>query len=90
VPVLTSDRGTTKQGRLWTYVRDVGPTGFAKPPALFFRCTPDRKGERRREHLANFTGLMQADAYAGFDRLYGEMLHDQLIKSCTSICLFYI
>lgn len=31
---------------------------------------PDRKGERRREHLKTFAGFLQADAYAGFERLY--------------------
>ena len=44
------------------------------------RCSsatsPDRKGERPRAHLANFTGVLQADAYAGFDRLYGERIKE--------------
>jgi transposase len=68
VPVLCPGRGTTKQGRLWTYVRDDRPAGSAEPPAVLFRYSPDRKGERPRAHLANFTGALQADAYAGFDR----------------------
>ena len=72
VPVLFPGRGTTKQGRLWTYVRDDRPAGSTDPPALLFRYSPDRKGERPRAHLANFTGVLQADAYAGFDQLYGE------------------
>src|SRR5450631_3688275 len=76
VPVLFPGRGTTKQGRLWTYVRDDRPAGSADPPAVFFRYSPDRKGERPRAHLANFSGVLQADAYAGFDRLYGEKIKE--------------
>jgi hypothetical protein len=76
VPVLCPGRGTTKQGRLWTYVRDDRPAGSVDPAAVFFRYSPDRKGERPRAHLANFTGVLQADAYAGFDRLYGEKIKE--------------
>src|ERR1700686_878477 len=76
VPVLCPGRGTTKQGRLWTYVRDDRPAGSVDPPAVFFRYSPDRKGERPRAHLANFTGVLQADAYAGFDQLYGEKIKE--------------
>jgi transposase len=76
VPVLCPGRGTTKQGRLWTYVRDDRPAGSADAPAVWFRYSPDRKGERPRAHLATFTGVLQADAYAGFDRLYGEKIQE--------------
>ncbi len=76
VPVLCPGRGTTKQGRLWTYVRDDQPAGSQEAPAAFFRYSPDRKGERPRAHLANFTGVLQADAFAGFDRLYGERIQE--------------
>src|ERR1700739_562720 len=76
VPVLCPGRATTKQGRLWTYVRDDRPAGSADPPAVFFRYSPDRKGERPRSHLASFSGVLQADAYAGFDRLYGERVRE--------------
>jgi len=76
VPVLFPGRGTTKQGRLWTYVRDDRPAGSAEPPAVLFRYSPDRKGERPRAHLASFVGVLQADAYAGFDKLYGEKIKE--------------
>jgi len=76
VPVLCPGRRTTKEGRLWTYVRDDRPAGSEDPPAVFFRYSPDRKGERPRAHLANFIGVLQADAYAGFDRLYGEKIKE--------------
>jgi transposase len=76
VPVLCPGRGTTKTGRLWTYVRDDRPAGSVDPPAVLFRYSPDRKGERPRQHLRAFRGVLQADGYAGFDRLYGESIQE--------------
>ena len=70
VPVLQPGRGTTKTGRLWTYVRDDRPAGSDAPPAVWFRYSPDRKGIRPLEHLGGFAGILQADGYAGFDQLY--------------------
>ena len=70
VPVLDPGRGKTKTGRLWTYVRDDRPAGSKEPPAVLFRYSPDRRGERPREHLKQFAGILQADAYAGFNALY--------------------
>jgi transposase len=70
VPVLDPGRGKTKTGRLWTYVRDDRPAGSSDPPAVLFRYSPDRRGERPRKHLANFAGILQADAYSGFGHLY--------------------
>lgn len=72
VPVLCPGRGTTRQGRLWTYVRDDRPAGSTDPPAVLFRYSPDRKSEHPQNHLAEFCGILQADAYAGFEPLYGE------------------
>jgi hypothetical protein len=51
-------------------VRDDQPFGGADPPAAAFFYSPDRGGEHPERHLANYAGLMQADAYAGFNRLY--------------------
>lgn len=70
VPVLAPGNGKTQTGRLWTYVRDDRPAGSIEPPAVWFAYSPDRKGERPREHLRNFCGILQADAYAGFNQLY--------------------
>ena len=74
VPVLDPGRGRTKTGRLWVYVRDDRPWADASPPAAAFFYTPDRKGERPAGHLARFRGFLQADAYTGFDKLYGERI----------------
>ena len=70
VPVLQPGRGTTKTGRLWTYVRDDRPAGDDTPAAVWFRYSPDRKAIRPTEHLKPFAGILQADGYAGFERLY--------------------
>src|SRR5580704_15387894 len=68
VPVLA--KGKTRTGRLWTYVRDDQPFGGSDPPAAAFFYSRDRAGEHPEQHLASYAGLMQADAYAGFNRLY--------------------
>jgi len=68
--VLAPGLGRTRTGRIWTYVRDDRPFGGAAPAGVFYRYTPDRKGEHPRAHLAGFSGLLQADGYAGFAQLY--------------------
>jgi transposase len=70
VPVLAPGNGKTKTGRLWTYVRDDRPWGDPTPPAVWFAYTPDRKGEHSKTHLSEFTGTLQADAYAGYGAVY--------------------
>lgn len=72
VPVLQPGRGTTKHGRLWTYVRDDRASASHDPPAVWFAYSPDRKGMHPRTHLKDFNGVLQADGYAGFDRLFNE------------------
>ncbi len=71
VPVLNPGGGKTKTGRFWTYIRDDRNAGYDTPAVAWFQYTPDRKGEHPRAHLADFTGTLQADAYAGFHHLYG-------------------
>jgi transposase len=64
VPVLA--RVKTRTGRIWTYVRDDRPFGGADPPAAVFFYSPDRAGIHPERHLAGYSGILQADAYAGF------------------------
>src|SRR5205814_2939770 len=68
VPVLA--KGKTRTGRLWAYVRDDRPFGGPDPPAAAYFYSRDRGGEHPERHLASYAGLTQADAYAGFNRLY--------------------
>jgi transposase len=72
VPVLAPGNGKTKTGRLWTYVRDDRPAGYSTAPAVWFAYSEDRKGEHPRQHLKDFKGALQADAYSGFHHLYGD------------------
>ena len=68
LPVLA--KGKTATGRAWVYVRDDAPFGGADPPAALFHYSRDRSGDHPVEHLRSFTGILQADAYAGYNRLY--------------------
>jgi transposase len=70
VPVLDPGRGKTKTGRLWTYVRDDRPAASRDPPAVWYRYSPDRKGEHPQAHLRSFRGILQVDAYSGFSALF--------------------
>jgi transposase len=68
VPVLAKVK--TRTGRLWTYVRDDQPFGGAAAPAAVYFYSPDRGGAHPERHLAGYAGILQADAYAGFNTVY--------------------
>jgi transposase len=68
VPVLA--KGKTDTGRCWVYVRDDRPFGGTGPPAAMFYYSRDRKGEHPQMHLAGYAGILQADAYDGYNKLY--------------------
>lgn len=68
VPILAKSKTTT--GRAWVYVRDDRPFGGPAPPAALFHASRDRSGDHPERHLKQFTGILQADAYAGYNRLY--------------------
>ena len=70
VPVLA--KGKTDTGRLWTYVRDDRPFAGPEPPVAVFHYSRDRKGERPEGHLAAYTGILQSDAYSGYNHLFDE------------------
>lgn len=68
IPVLAKTR--TDTGHIWTYVRDDRPFGGPEPPAALFYYSRDRRGEHPVAHLAGYTGILQADAYAGYNELF--------------------
>ena len=68
MPLLA--RGGTLTARLWTYVRDDRPFGGRSPPAALFRFSRDRRGEHPQQHLAGWRGILQADAYGGYNGLH--------------------
>lgn len=60
----------TRTGRLWISVRDDRPFVEPDPRAAVFLHSPDLGCTHPDQHLAGCAGLMQADACAGFGRLY--------------------
>jgi transposase len=70
VPVLA--RGKCRTGRLWTYVRDDKPFAGTAAPAALFYYSSDRTAQHPERHLDDYSGLMQADAYSGYNGLYAK------------------
>ncbi|HEX2082176.1 MAG TPA: IS66 family transposase, partial [Xanthomonadaceae bacterium] len=68
VPILA--KGQTVTGQIWTYVRDDRPFGGHAPPAALFYASRDRRHEHPARHLQGFCGILQADAYSGYNGLY--------------------
>ena len=64
VPVMAL--GKCDVGRCWVYVRDDRPFGGADPPAAMFYYSRDRGGEHPQAHLAQYAGILQADAFGGY------------------------
>jgi len=68
VPLLA--KGGTQTARLWTYVRDDRPFASQAPPAALFHFSRDREMAHPNRHLAGWQGVLQADAYGGYNDLY--------------------
>jgi transposase len=68
VPILA--KGKTVTGHIWTYVRDDRPFGGRAPPAALYYASRDWRHEHPARHLQAFTGILQADAYSGYNELY--------------------
>jgi len=68
VPILA--KGQTVKGHIWVYVRDDRPFGGRSPPAALYYASRDRRHEHPARHLQNFSGILQADAYSGYNELY--------------------
>ena len=76
VPMLVPGKGKTAQARLWTYVVDDRASGSTGPAMVWYKFTTDRNGVHPQAELKSFSGLLQADGYAGYDKLY----HDGCVK----------
>jgi transposase len=68
IPILA--KGQTIKGHIWTYVRDDRPFGGRAPPAALYYASRDRRHEHPVRHLRDFAGILQADAYDGYNELY--------------------
>jgi len=76
VPMLVPGKGKTAQARLWTYVVDDRASGSTGPAMVWYKFTTDRSGVHPQAELKSFSGLLQADGYAGYEKLY----HDGRVK----------
>ena len=72
VKLLAPGTGKTATARLWNYILDERPWCGDRPPAAFYKYSPDRKGERPRDHLRDFKGYLHADAYSGYAGLFTD------------------
>ncbi|MDB5794352.1 MAG: tnpC [Noviherbaspirillum sp.] len=72
VQVLAPGNGKTRTGRFWVYVRDDRHAGSAAPPAVWFAYAATRQGRHPQSHLSEFSGVLQADAYAGYNDVYAD------------------
>ncbi len=72
IRALGGKGGKVHTGRLWVYVRDDRPSGSKAAPAAWFQYSVDRKGDHPAKHLKHFSGVLQADAFAGYNALYDE------------------
>ncbi|CAM5285559.1 IS66 family transposase [Frigidibacter albus] len=68
VPLMA--KGGTQTARLWTYLRDDRPFAGEAPPAALYSFSTDRRMEHPTRHLAGWTGILQADAYGGYNGVY--------------------
>ena len=59
-----------KKGRIWTYVRDQRPWMGAAPPGAVYYFAPDWKADHVHHHLRQASGILQADGYKGYGKLY--------------------
>lgn len=74
VDVLDPGWGKTKTGRVWVYVFDGSGYQSGTPAAIAYYYSPDRKGAHPADHLASFSGVMHADGYGGYKKLYGNQI----------------
>ena len=68
-PVLDPGRQKTKTGYFWALARDDRPWSGAAPPGVAFTYAPGRGGQYADDILKGFSGVLQVDGYAGYNRL---------------------
>jgi transposase len=66
-PTLKPGNKKTITGRYWNYVRDDRPWGGEAAPAVWFQYSTTRSGKEPATHLKGYHGIIQADAYAGYN-----------------------
>ncbi|MFD1912636.1 IS66 family transposase [Halodurantibacterium flavum] len=68
-PVLDPGSSKTKTGYFWALARDDRPWNGGAPPGVAFTYAPGRGGQHAERILQGFSGILQVDGYAGYNRL---------------------
>ncbi len=68
VPLLA--KAGIRTARLWTHVRDDLPFAGGAPPAALFHFSRDREMAHLNRHFSGWQGILQADAYGGYNDLF--------------------
>jgi len=68
-PVLDPGARKTKTGYFWALARDDRPWNGGAPPGVAFTYAPGRGGLHAEQILQGFSGVLQVDGYAGYNRL---------------------
>lgn len=81
-PVLDPGRRKTKTGYFWALARDDKPWGGGDPPGVAFTYAPGRSGQYADQILKGFSGILQVDGYAGYNRLLKRPAQDVGLAYC--------
>ena len=81
-PVLAPGRKRTKTGYFWALARDDHPWGGGDPPGVAFTYAPGRSGQHADNILKGFSGILQVDGYAGYNRLLKRPTQDVTLAYC--------
>ncbi|MGJ8558200.1 MAG: IS66 family transposase [Sulfitobacter geojensis] len=68
-PVLNPGSGKTKKGYFWALARDDRAWNGPEPPGVAFTYAPRRSGKYASDILQGFSGILQVDGYAGYNRV---------------------
>jgi len=69
IPMQLAGLGKTKTCFAWAMCRDDRRWRGNLPPAIAFKFASSRAGHHAETFLENFTGILQVDGYAGYNRL---------------------
>ncbi|MCG8407704.1 MAG: IS66 family transposase [Phycisphaerales bacterium] len=81
-PVLDPGRRKTKTGYFWALARDDRPWDGDDPPGVAFTYAPGRSGQHADKILKDFSGILQVDGYAGYNRLLKRPAQDVTLAYC--------
>lgn len=81
-PVLAPGRKKAKTGYFWALARDDRPWRGDDPPGVAFTYAPGRSGQHADMILKGFSGTLQVDGYAGYNRLLKRPAQDVTLAYC--------